>query len=109
MHCFKISGTRGIAHNSNYYNDIYSGSSFNRKANKVLQKTAAETGACVVNEYGVYEDGDDYNSRQIALGSREIERVLSDRGELPLSAVPVQRLHSLSGRSKDKIKNKIQS
>jgi hypothetical protein len=105
---YKISGTRGIAHTSNYDIDIYQGSSFNRKAPKVAEKTETKTGF-VINEYGVYEEEFNYDNRQINFDKGGINESTKDGQLLPLDGVPFQRKHKLSGRSKDKIKNKIQS
>ena len=104
---YKISSTRGIAHSSNYTNAIFSGSSLNRKPIQKI-KEAAENNGIQINEFGNYEETNDIINRAFAIDKRQADELPTNRRSLftPLS---VRKLRSLSGRSKDKIRNKIES
>ena len=108
MNIYKISATRAVSTHANYFTDVYTGSSFNKTRPKKIEIPEEKAG-CTINEFNVYEEIGDYDNRTNKINPRSNVNDLPGGFGLSPAAGSASKPRSLSNRSKDKVKNKIQS
>lgn len=121
MHIYKLSSTRAVGHFAAYDNELFTGSSHNRRIQQQNKKQASQKNSLALRPQAAQIvrhcfDGRllDYNSWTVKADQFAfLSSPLQVLGRVPVAVCPKKRRiaspRSLSGRSKNKIRDKIES